>query len=144
MLDKAGNLVTSNEAIEELAIQTDKRRLENQEMKDELKQLQNDKEELCKLRMKISSRTKTPDWTMDQLDRVLKYLKKNKSRDRLRYANEIFQEGAAGKDLTIATLSLLDRVKREQVYPEVLEVYDISSINKNKGKRNNVYNYGGA
>jgi hypothetical protein len=78
-------------------------------MKDELKQLQNDKEELCKLRKKISSQTKTPDWTMDQLDRVLRYLKKNKSRGPLGYTNEIFQEGVAGKDLKIAILCLLNR-----------------------------------
>ena len=46
MLDRAGNLVTSNQAIEELAIDTYKKRLENREMRDELKQLQQDKEDL--------------------------------------------------------------------------------------------------
>ena len=80
---------------------------------------------------------------MDQLDTVLKYLKKNKSRDPLGYANEIFQEGVAGKDLKLAILSLLNRIRREQVYPEALEVYDISSIYKNKGKQNDFENYRG-
>ena len=72
-----------------------------------MKQLQIDKEDLCKLRLKKARKTKTPDWTMDQLDTVLKYLKKNKSRDPLGYANEIFQEGVAGKDLKLAIISLL-------------------------------------
>ena len=112
-------------------------------MRDELKQLQIDKEDLCKLRLKKARKTKTPDWTMDQLDTVLKCLKKNKSRDPLGYANEIFQEGVAGKDLKLAILSLLNRIRREQVYPEALEVYDISSIYKNKGKRNDFDNYRG-
>ena len=35
MLDKVGNLVTSNQAIEELAIDTYKKRLENRVMRDE-------------------------------------------------------------------------------------------------------------
>ena len=62
MLDKAGNLVTSNQAIEELAIDTYKKRLENRVMRDELKQVQIDKEDLCKLRLKKARKTKTPDY----------------------------------------------------------------------------------
>ena len=143
MVDREGNLVTSNEAIEAIAIETYKKRLENRAMKDELKQLQNDKENVCKLRLKLSSKRKTPDWTMDQLNTVLKNLKKNKSRDPLGYANELFQEGAAGDDLKQATLVLVNRIKNEQIYPEALEVYDISSIYKNKGKRNSFENYRG-
>ena len=46
-------------------------------MKDELKNMQRDKEELCKLRLKLASKKKTPNWTMDQLEKVLDYLKRN-------------------------------------------------------------------
>ena len=35
---------------------------------------------------------------MEQLDTVLKYLKLNKSRDPLGFANEIFQPSVAGQD----------------------------------------------
>ena len=143
MMDNKGNLITSNEAIEALAMETYKERLANREMKEDLKNLRKDKEELCKLRIKIASTRKTPDWTMEQLEKVLNYLQKNKSRDPLGYANEIFKVDIAGDDLKVAILTLLNRIKRELIYPEALEVYDISSIYKNKGARNNFDNYRG-
>ena len=108
-----------------------------------MKHVQNDKEELCKLRLEMARKKKTPDWTMDQLDVVLDYLKKNKSRDPLGYANDIFQTDVAGKDLKQALITLMNRIKRELIYPEVLEDYDISSIFKNRGARNCFDNYRG-
>ena len=136
MLDNEGNLVTSAKAIEDLAVETYKKRLENRKMKDDLKHVQTDKEELCKLRSKMASKKKTPDWTMEQLETVLNYLKKNKSRDPFGYANDLFQVEVAGDDLKKAVLMLLNRSKKEQIYPEVLENCDISSIYKNRGARN--------
>ena len=41
-------------------------------------------------------------WTMKNLDVVLKYLKRNKSRDPLGYANELFRPETAGEDLILA------------------------------------------
>ena len=80
---------------------------------------------------------------MDELEEVLKYLKKNKSRDPFGYANEIFRPDVAGEDLKLAILKLLNRIKAEQTYPEALELCDITSIWKRKGSRNNFDNYRG-
>ena len=143
MMDRQGNLLTSAPAIEALAVDTYKKRLENKKIKDELKNLQNDKEDLCKLRLKLASKVKTPPWTMKQLETVLNYLKKNKSRDPLGYANDIFKLEVAGDDLKEAILILVNRIKKEQIYPEALELCDITSIYKNKGNRNNFDNYRG-
>ena len=52
MLDNMGNLLTSTHALEALAVETYKKRLENRQMKDDLKDLQTEKEDLCKLRLK--------------------------------------------------------------------------------------------
>ena len=49
--------------------------------------MQNDKENLCKLRLDLARRNKTPPWTLEELDVVLKYLKTDKSRDPLGLAN---------------------------------------------------------
>ena len=143
MLDNQGNLVTSEQGIETLAVETYRKRLENREIKANLKNLQTDKEELCKLRLKLASKRKTPDWTMDQLETVLDYLKKNKSRDPLGYANDIFKNDVAGDNLKKAIIILMNRIKTELSYPEALELYDISSIYKNKGARNSFENYRG-
>ena len=80
---------------------------------------------------------------MEQLDTVLKYLKLNKSRDPLGFANKIVQPSVAGQDLKLALLKLGNRVKSDQMYPEALEICNISSLYKNKGSRNNFNNYRG-
>ena len=77
------------------------------------------------------------------MDVVLKYLKKNKSRDPLDLANELFLPNVAGHDLKVAVLRLVNKIKEKQEYPEALEVCNISSIYKNKGSRNSFDNYRG-
>ena len=37
----------------------------------------------------------------------------------------------------------MNRIKSEQIYPEALEIYDISSIYKSKGARNSFDSYRG-
>ena len=143
MTDKEGNLFTSEKDIQNLALETFSERLKNRKIREGLENLQNDKEDLCKLRLKLSSQNKTPDWTMKQLNSVLNYLKKNKSRDPHGYSNDIFKMNVAGDDLKHAILILMNRIKKEQVFPEVLEDCDITSIYKNKGARNDYENYRG-
>ena len=143
MMDDHGNIVTSPNGIEKIALETYKKRLENRPMKDNLKGIQEEKENLCKIRLEIAKRTKTAPWTMDNLDAVLKYLKRNKSRDPFGYANEIFRPEVAGDDLKKAILILMNRIKMEQIFPEVLELCDISSIYKRRGNRNSFENYRG-
>ena len=65
MLDPQGNLLTSSDAIEALALKTYQKRLENREMKEELKELHSEKEYLCKLRLNLASKNKTPPWTVE-------------------------------------------------------------------------------
>ena len=95
------------------------------------------------MRLKNATRKKTPPWTMENLEVVLKHLKKNISRDPMGYANELFDINVAGDDLKKAIVSLMNRIKIEQTYPEVLEEVDISSIFKNKGSRNDFEFYRG-
>ena len=80
---------------------------------------------------------------MDDLEAVLNQLKKNKSRDPLGYANEIFRPEVAGIDLKTAILNLMNKIKETQVFPEALEMCNISSIWKRKNSRNDFENYRG-
>ena len=105
MFDESGNLVTSQDMIDRLALKTYIERLKNRPIKDNLKNLQSEKEELCRMRLEKARLTKTPPWTMDQLNAVLKKLKNNKSRDPLGFANEICKPSVAGKDLKVAILN---------------------------------------
>ena len=80
---------------------------------------------------------------MEDLNTVLKQLKKNKSRDPHGYSNDIFHPEVAGDDLRQGILSLMNRIKSEQKFPESLEICNISSIYKRSGSKNSFENYRG-
>ena len=143
LLDKEGNLVTSEKGREMLALETFAERLENRKIKEGLEQLQGEKEKLCQLRLQSSSQNKTPNWTLDQLTAVLKSLNKNRSRDPLGYCNELFLPHVAGSDLQLAILKIMNKIKSDQKFPAQLETCNISSIYKNRGSRNDLDNYRG-
>ena len=141
MLDEHGNLTTSPAVIEEIALSTFKNRLENRPIKEGLENIRTEKEELCNIRLKLAAANKTEPWTMNDLQLVLKQLKRNKSRDPYGYANEIFRPEVIGYDLKYALLLLMNRIKSEQIFPECLELCDISPIYKRKNSRNSYENY---
>ena len=96
---------------------TFKKRLENRPIKENLNlvDMKADKEELCKMRLNNAKENKTKPWEMTDLEVVLKHLKKNKSRDPLGYANELFRPETAGDDLKLAILMMMNRIKQEQI-----------------------------
>ena len=144
MLDPvSGNLLTSEDKIEEAAIKVYTKRLQNREIKDDLKHLKDAKEVLCEKLLKLAKTRKTPPWTLDDLEVVLKNLKKQKSRDPYGLANDIFRPEVAGDDLKLAISKLMNKIKAEQLYPECLEPCDISSIWKRKGSINDFDSYRG-
>ena len=101
----SGNL-TSEEKIQEAAVNTYKNRLANRPMKEELKHIKDAKEGLCEKLIKVAQKNKTSPWQMKHLERVLKHLKQYKSRDPLGFCNELFRPGVAGDDLKLALLKL--------------------------------------
>ena len=80
---------------------------------------------------------------MDDLNKVLKDMKKNKSRDPMGYCNEIFAPDVAGDDLKIALLKMMNKIKKDQVFPDCLQMCNISSIWKKKLSRNDFDGYRG-
>ena len=142
MLDQHGNLVTSETGIKKIAIDHYTKVLKNREIKDGLKHVQNDKEELFTHRLDLAKASKSAPWTMDQLEAVLKYIKNNKSRDPNDHANELFKPNVAGSDLKLALLYLMNRIKDTGEFPEALRTCNITSIFK-KGARNSFDNYRG-
>ena len=139
--DADGNLITSQVEIEDLSIETYKKRLENQQIHPNLETLKREKEILCDQKSKAARSNKSEPWTLRDLEVVLKSLKKNKSRDPLGLANELFCSEVAGKDLKLAILKLMNRIKSEGVYPEKMKLCNISSIWKRKGSRDTFDNY---
>ena len=55
---------------------------------------------------------------MQDLDKALKALKKDKARDPNGWVNEIFKEGVAGRDLKCSMLIFFNRMKTENKIPQ--------------------------
>ena len=121
ILDSHGNLLTSDKAIENRALEVYSNRLKPNKMEEHLEEYEADTNELCMLRLKNCKKNKTAPWTEEDLNAVLKQLKKDKSRDAMGYANELFTLSVAGSDMVLALLKLLNRIKDEQQFPKAFE-----------------------
>ena len=143
MRDSKGNLLTGKRDILEETVKYYEKVLKNRPMKEELTGYQKHREDIASARMKLASQNKTDDWTMEDLDTVLKDLKTNKSRDALGYLNELFKPKAIGSDLKLALLKLMNRIKQKQEYPKCLEMCNITSIFKRKGNISDFSQYRG-
>ena len=100
--DSNGNLITAPNLLKKLYLQTYKDRLRNRAMKSELTDVYFLKSELWEWRLDELEGTKTKMWTIDDLNKVLKGLKSNKTRDPHGLINEIFKPGVIGEDLKLA------------------------------------------
>ena len=141
--DDNGNLLTGKNEILNHTMNHFKKVLANRQINDDLTEHKQEREELAELRMKECKQNKTPDWTLEELEVVLKGLKNNKSRDALGYINEIFKPDVCGDDLKLAVLKLMNKIKEKQEFPKSLELCNITSIFKGKGEKNNLNHYRG-
>ena len=110
MMDGDGNLVTSVKGVEKLSIEHYSKVLKNRPMIEKYSKLKEDKEDLCEERVKLAKGNVTPPWEMSDLETVLHYLKKNKTRDPLGLSNELFKPEVAEHDLKMAVLILMNRI----------------------------------
>ena len=81
MNDKHGNLITSDKALKEAALEAYNDRLKGNKIKTHLEDLEKDTNTLSEIRVKMSKANKTEPWTMCDLKEVLKQLGNNKARD---------------------------------------------------------------
>jgi hypothetical protein len=143
MKNSEGKLLTNKDDILEETVNHYQKVLENRKVKEGLELHKRDREHLANLRLEQASKNKTPDWDMTDLVEALKSLKNNKSSDALGYINELFKPSVIGSDLKLAVLKLMNKIKQTQVYPNCLEVCNISSIYKSKGNKSEFTNYRG-
>ena len=135
MLDKFSNLLTTQESIEARALEVYSERLQPNAIKEHLKSLEENTNNLCDLRLNLLKSIESDQWAPDDLKQAVKDLDRDKSRDALGHANELFKEEVAGTDLKLATLN--------HEYPEVLNPCNITSIYKQKGSHKDFENYRG-
>ena len=121
MTDKNGNLLTADKAIQNRALEAYSERLENNKIEPHLKDLEDDTNELCHIRLNVCKKKKTPPWDIEDLKLALKQLGTDKARDPEGLVNELFKEEVAGDDLLSAVLKLMNIIKSRQQYPKHLQ-----------------------
>ena len=97
--DKYGTLISAPSLLKKLYLDTYTERLRNREIRPEITDLYEMKCELWKLQFEALKTRKSRPWEVSDLDKVLKKLKNNKTRDPQGLINEIFKPGVIGMDL---------------------------------------------
>ena len=132
--DKDGYLVCNQSQLKKLYVEVYTERLSHRKMQEEYSDLKQNKEYLFELRLKLSKTRKSDDWTMADLNKVMKNLKTKKAADPVGLVSELFKPGVAGSDLSQSTLMLCN-MKDECRIPWITEFAIIRSIFKKKGSK---------
>ena len=128
--DKLGNRITCPEGIKKLCHEEIIERLRHRNIHPNLSYLQELKELLCKKRLNFVKHVKSPPWTREQFDKVLKSLKNGKCRDPQGFINELFKPGVAGEDLKCSLLHMLNKTKDTHIIPEMIKIVNVAMLPK--------------
>ena len=112
MLDKGGNILTADKAIDNFALEVYTEWLQANKIMEHLKSYEETKNKLCETRLMLTKLNKTAPWSMEDLEDAIKDIGRNKSRDAPNYANELFKEEVAGCDLKLAVLKLMNSLNK--------------------------------
>ena len=134
--DHAGKLVSDPDELESLYLKTYRERLTPNEVPENLKKTEELKNVLFSLRLQAAGKVKTLDWSMEKLEKVLKATKNNTARDAHGHVYELFKFG--GRDLKLSLLKLCNLTKSKQEYPEIFQLSNITSIYKQKGRKDDL------
>ena len=77
---------------------------------------------------------------MNDLEKVLNSLKKDKARDPNGWVNEIFKEGVAGRNSKKFMLDFFNKMKNENYIPDFMRFADVVTIYKGKGEKSSLEN----
>ena len=135
-----GVLVTAPNLLKDLYLRTYKHRLRQRMIETRYLDIFFLKNELWESRMIELICTKSEPWSLQDLKKVLKSLKNNKTRDPNGMINEIFKPGIIGTDLEIGLLDLFNQIKENLFVPEFMNSQNITSIYKSKGSRMDMNN----
>ena len=138
--DGKGNIITNHEGLKHLYLQTYVNRLRNRPMKPDFEDIKKMKTELFELRLKLSKSCKSQPWNLEDLEKAIKGLKKDKARDPNGLVNEIFKDDVAGRDFKLSILALFNRMKVKNFIPDFVTMADVATIYKGKGEKCDLQN----
>ena len=143
MLDPCGNLISGKYGLKKLYETTYKERLSHKPIKSDWEDIQILKESLFESRIKLSSQQKSDDWDLANVKKICKKLKAGKARDRDDLIFELFKPDFAGEDLFESLKLMFNGLRRNLSIPDFLQNVSITSLYKNKGRKNEFSNQRG-
>ena len=90
--------------------------------------------EVTKLKLSKAWKNKSPDFTMEELEKSISALNKGKARDPHGLCAEIFQIKVLGANLKESLLVLLNKIKEEGVIPSFMRESMVTTIPKSGSK----------
>ena len=125
--------MTNDKEIKEEAIKHYENVFQDKPMEESIKHMKYGREKLYLERLKKSKENKTPPWTIEDVTFAIKYLKKKVSKDPYDMPNELVMIESAGDDLILAITKLMNMMKDQGVFPEALNLCNVTNAYKNKG-----------
>ena len=133
-------LVTNPNMIKDLYLQHYQYVLRERDILPHLKKHKFLRETLFEFRLKKATSNKSSNFTIKDLENVLKKLKTGKSEDPLGWVNDPFLLKNIGKDMKQSILKLINRIKEDLDDPDFMNLADIKSLWKNNGDRSDLNN----
>ena len=129
-LNNQGHMVTDTEELKELYLNEFKERLRSRPSHPEFIEIHNFKEAIFKLKLEKAKTNISSDWTMHELEVVLKDIKKGKARDPEGISREIFHPSVIGENLQKSLLIMFNLLKNQRKIPSFMKKAIISPIPK--------------
>ena len=130
---KNGKMVSDHEGLKHLYAETFCHRLRNRPGKEKYSHIYDLQQKLMRKRLILAQNRSTPDWSEDDIRKVLLSLKNGKARDPLGWCNEIFK--LCGEDMVRSLTMLFNRIKNETNIPDKMRYKNVTALYKGKGPR---------
>ena len=127
-----GKVITNPEEKKTITLNHFKHRMRKRPTHKEVSDIVKVQDKTFLMRIEHARKNKSEEFTMAELEKVLKNLKNDKSKDFNGYINELFKEGVAGKDLKQSLLMMFNQMKNELVIPECLRTAHVTILHKKK------------
>ena len=95
------------------------------------------------MRIEKASSIKSENWNVSQVSKMCKSLKNNKARDGSGFIYELFKPEMADEDIFVSLTKMFNLIKSELKAPLFMKQMTITSLYKNKGRRNEFCNQHG-
>ena len=133
-INHQGKLITGPEDIKKLLAKEFSERLRSRPYHPNFKNINIIKNESFEQKLKEAKLNKSPDWTMADLDRVLKNINQNKARDPEGMNRSIFHDNCIGSNLKESFLVMANKLKQSGYIPTFMKQATISPIPKTGSK----------